>query len=402
MLIRGSYYRSGDSVLFQAEVADVASGRVLKVLRSGRCTGRACHRRPRGLRERIAGGLSPLVNVLNRGNPVDPDLVLPQSLAAYREFVAGLKARKLDDWEEEAEHYRRAARLDSTFVAPLIQLAYRAVAERRMLGHRFDRRGARASPGAAEPVESADHRPGARPLPGGDGGGIATARSSGIPRIPGRTSRRPTTRWRSNSPTSRGPRGRFCAGWIPSATWAGGIPRRGLASVLVADGRDLAHGGRISGRAGHHRSLARFVEHAVAAGAGACAQCPRSRARGDGPLAEHDARLGGPGRRAPTDDRRRARGARARGGRDGGCREHSRASRAAAAHRLGARAEYRLGESAARPADAASGRRSSGLSGAMPTRCPGWKRWAGSRCCSPTRPRRAGSTASWRERATAR
>ena len=92
------------------------------------------------LRERIAGGLSPLVNVLNRGNPVDPDLVLPPSLAAYREFVAGLKERKLDDWAEEAEHYRRAARLDSTFVAPLIQLAYRAIAERRMLDHRFDRR----------------------------------------------------------------------------------------------------------------------------------------------------------------------------------------------------------------------------------------------------------------------
>ena len=131
MIIRGSYYRSGDSVLFQAEVADVASGRVLKVVRSGRCAGRACHRRPRGpAGSGSPGGLSPLVNVLNRGNPVDPDLVLPQSLAAYREFVAGLKARKLDDWAEEAEHYRRAARLDSTFVAPLIQLAYRAVAER--------------------------------------------------------------------------------------------------------------------------------------------------------------------------------------------------------------------------------------------------------------------------------
>ena len=45
------------------------------------------------LREQIAGGLSPLVNALNRGNPVDPDLALPQNLAAYREFVAGLKAR---------------------------------------------------------------------------------------------------------------------------------------------------------------------------------------------------------------------------------------------------------------------------------------------------------------------
>ena len=114
MLIRGSYYRSGDSVLFQAEVMDVASGRVL---RSFDPVGAPVERAPvalQTLREQIAGGLSPLVNALNRGNPVDPDLALPQNLAAYREFVAGLKARRLDDWGEESEHYRRAARLDST------------------------------------------------------------------------------------------------------------------------------------------------------------------------------------------------------------------------------------------------------------------------------------------------
>ena len=127
MIIRGSYYRSGDSVLFQAEVADVASGRVLKSFDPVGAPVERATVALEALRERIAGGLSPLVNVLNRGNPVDPDLVLPQSLAAYREFVAGLKARKLDDWGEESEHYRRAARLDSTFVAPLIQLAYRAL-----------------------------------------------------------------------------------------------------------------------------------------------------------------------------------------------------------------------------------------------------------------------------------
>ena len=126
MLIRGSYYRSGDSVLFQAEVADVASGRVLKSFEPVGAPVERATVALEALRQEIAGGLSPLVNVLNRGNPVDPDLVLPQSLAAYREFVAGLNARKLDDWGEESEHYRRAARLDSTFVAPLIQLAYRA------------------------------------------------------------------------------------------------------------------------------------------------------------------------------------------------------------------------------------------------------------------------------------
>ena len=395
MVIRGSYYRSGDSVLFQAEVMDVASGRVLKSFDPVGAPVERATVALEALRERIAGGLSPLVNVLNRGNPVDPDLVLPPSLAAYREFVAGLNARKLDDWEEESEHYRRAARLDSTFVAPLIQLAYRAglndeCSVTDSIGVVLEPRRPRLSLWNRH-----DHRLGARSLPGGDGEGIAASRAA-LYRV-SQVERRAgplrvvapilqPTEGRAGDSAPDGSRAR--PGLVEFA-------RRGLASVLVANGRDLAHGGRISGRAGHHRSLARFGKRAVADGAGTCAQCPRSRARGDGPLAEYDARLGGPGRRAPTDDRRRAGGARARGDRDGGCREHSRAARAPAGHRLGARAEYRLGESAARPAGAASGRRSSGLSGAMPTRWPSWKRWAGSRCCSPTRPRRTGSTASW-------
>jgi hypothetical protein len=150
ILIRGSYYRSGDSVLFQAQVTDVASGRVLK---SFDPVGAPVDRAPvalQMLREQIAGGLSPLVNPLNRGDPVDPDLALPQSLAAYREFVAGLKERTLDDWEGESDHYRRAARLDSTFMAPLIQLAWRATRNDECtitdsIGHVLERRRERLS-----------------------------------------------------------------------------------------------------------------------------------------------------------------------------------------------------------------------------------------------------------------
>jgi tetratricopeptide (TPR) repeat protein len=126
-IIRGSYYASGDSVLFQAEVVDVASGRVLASFEPVGARVERITVALEMLRERVAGGLSPLVNPLNRGNPIDPDLALPRNLAAYREFLAGVNAWKLGDWDDEAEHYRRAARLDSTFSAPLIQLAYRAL-----------------------------------------------------------------------------------------------------------------------------------------------------------------------------------------------------------------------------------------------------------------------------------
>ena len=123
IVIRGSYYLSGDSVLFQAGILDVASGRVLRSLDPVGAPVERAIDALQALRERIAGGLSPLVNPMFWGGPIDPDLV-PPNLPAYREFVAGLKG---SEWGAEAEHYRRAARLDSTFVAPLIQLAFRAM-----------------------------------------------------------------------------------------------------------------------------------------------------------------------------------------------------------------------------------------------------------------------------------
>ena len=125
-MIRGSYYLSSDSVLFQASIMDVAGGRVL---RSFDPVGAPIERAMdalEALRERIAAGLSPLVDREYLAGPVDPDLVPPPSLAAYREFVAGVKG-SLGDGVDESEHLRRAAGLDSTFAAPLIQLALLAL-----------------------------------------------------------------------------------------------------------------------------------------------------------------------------------------------------------------------------------------------------------------------------------
>ncbi len=121
MMIRGSYYLSGDSVLFQAGIMDVASGRFLRSIDPVGAPVERAIDALEVLRQRIAGGLGPLVNEEIWAGPVDPDLVPPPSLPAYREFVAGL--RQVEP-ETAVEHYRRAASLDSTFVAPLVQLAF--------------------------------------------------------------------------------------------------------------------------------------------------------------------------------------------------------------------------------------------------------------------------------------
>ncbi len=121
IVVQGSYYLAGDSVLFQASAMDVASGRVL---RSFDPVGARLDRATAALellRERIAVGVRPLIDPIPGADfPVDPGLGPPPNLAAYREFLAGLQD---DDWER----YRHAARLDTTFVEPLVQLAFSAV-----------------------------------------------------------------------------------------------------------------------------------------------------------------------------------------------------------------------------------------------------------------------------------
>jgi len=127
LIVSGSYYRSGDTVLFEAGIVDVASGRVLRSLDPVGAPADAPAGALKALQEAIGAALGGLIDPANDMSPVDPELVVPPSYPAYREFIAGLRSRTSEDWEGEARHYRRAAELDSTFAAPLVQLAFRAV-----------------------------------------------------------------------------------------------------------------------------------------------------------------------------------------------------------------------------------------------------------------------------------
>ena len=269
-----------------------------------------------------------------------------------------------------------------------------------MRGHRFHRRGARTSPGAVEPMESADHRPGARSLPGGDGGGVAASQgavcrvSQVEPRADPLRAVAPILQPAEGRAGGSAPDGsRARPGvvdppeevwprywWRLAATWhmVGGY-RTELditdrwhdsadAGWQIVRGRALSALGRERDVMDLFRSTSRGSVDVVA-------------------VPQLTIADGARGARTPDD-------------RDGGCREHSLARLELYPPLIGSASRIlpgRIGCSAARPA---SGKRSSGCFGAMPTRWPSWKRWAGSRCCSPTRPRRTGSTASCNERAT--
>ena len=120
LVIRGSYYLSGDSVLFQAGIMDVASGRML---RSFDPVGAPVDRATaalEALRERIAAGLGALVNASPRltRRSRSEYAAEPPRLPRVRGGAQGRVTGKLMPGTTAGQ-----PRLDSTFVAPLIQLA---------------------------------------------------------------------------------------------------------------------------------------------------------------------------------------------------------------------------------------------------------------------------------------
>jgi len=139
LVISGNYYRSGDSVLFQAAIVDVASGRVLRSFAPVGAPVQNTTRALEALRESIAGGLGALVNPANLIPSVDPDLIPPPNLAAYREFIAGVRQGTVADWEAESRHYRRSAELDdrlTTLTAQVSELAERLDFAERLLAEK--------------------------------------------------------------------------------------------------------------------------------------------------------------------------------------------------------------------------------------------------------------------------
>ncbi|HET8623984.1 MAG TPA: hypothetical protein VFM14_10510 [Gemmatimonadales bacterium] len=121
MVVSGAYYRNGDSLELQAQVADADSGRILRAVGPIRVAAARPVEGIEQLRERLMGALAVLVDPhfkdWTRRTPTVP------TYEAYREFVEGVDLYQIAEWEPAIAHLRRATTLDSSFTLARLWLA---------------------------------------------------------------------------------------------------------------------------------------------------------------------------------------------------------------------------------------------------------------------------------------
>ena len=128
IVISGSYFAQGDSVVVQARIIDARRARVL----------RAIEPTPVPIRE-PGRGLADLAQSLaaSVGSHFDPrwsaiaaNHSAPPSFSAYREYSAGMDAFVDQDMKRALPHFHRAAEIDANYLAPVLK----AVATHRNMG----------------------------------------------------------------------------------------------------------------------------------------------------------------------------------------------------------------------------------------------------------------------------
>jgi len=122
IVVAGSYDQFGDSLVFQAAIVDVGSGRVVQALEPVRGPVARREMALDALRQRVtvglAGLLDPRLSDLTTPSPEPP------SFPSYQAFVAGQSAYWGGSENEEALlQLRRAVRLDSTFLTAAVWVA---------------------------------------------------------------------------------------------------------------------------------------------------------------------------------------------------------------------------------------------------------------------------------------
>jgi tetratricopeptide (TPR) repeat protein len=121
IVVSGSYYLEADSLRFRAEVTDVAHGTMLRAIPETRGPRSNPMVGIERLRQRVMGAVAVQVGASSGGPWMTG--VTPPTYDAYREFSTGMTLFG-PDYLGAVEHFRRAAAIDTSFMAPRIYTVF--------------------------------------------------------------------------------------------------------------------------------------------------------------------------------------------------------------------------------------------------------------------------------------
>jgi len=121
LLVSGNFYRTGDTILFQAGVVDVPTGRIVRAIGPIFATQRAPLGALDELRSRVMSALASVVNVRAPDNFEDWGDVPP--FEAYLAYIDASDAYGHGDSHRAEELFLSAAHLDSAFTAAAVAAA---------------------------------------------------------------------------------------------------------------------------------------------------------------------------------------------------------------------------------------------------------------------------------------
>jgi serine/threonine-protein kinase len=110
--VRGSYYRTGDTLQFETQILDARSGKLIVSTAPAVGTFTERMRVVEQLRQRL---MASFATVFGPGFEAWQSQSIPPTSEAYQEVLAGQEASWQLDFAGAVEHYRRAAAIDSTY-----------------------------------------------------------------------------------------------------------------------------------------------------------------------------------------------------------------------------------------------------------------------------------------------
>lgn len=121
IVVWGAFYRSGDSIQFQAQVTDVAQEKLLHALTPVSGPADAPLEVISALRQRVMAALAASLDPRVADHSAAGSQ--PPTFAAYQEYVEGVEAFLRSEYPAAASHFESAAAMDSNFVIPALGAA---------------------------------------------------------------------------------------------------------------------------------------------------------------------------------------------------------------------------------------------------------------------------------------